>query len=385
MLEGVNVAVGVTGSIAAVKVVESVHELRRQGAAVRGIVSPSATGIINPWAVQFATDNPVVTELTGAVEHIELCGAEGWADVLLVAPATANTIGKMAAAIDDTPVTTCATTAIGAGLPVVVAPAMHAPMAEHPGVGDAIDTLQEWGIRFVDPQLAEGKAKLATEMALAVETARAVGVGPLAGQHIVVTSGATHEPIDPLRTLTNRASGKTGRAIARACYVRGAEVTLIHDGGSVPYANVRRIETAADLLAAASEAATEADALISAAAIPDYRVADPAEEKIRSGQQLSIDLEPAPKLLDAVRADQPSLPLVGFKAETTSDEAAMVESAQALLERVGCAFVVANHASVMGEDTTKTQIITAEDVVPFDGSKDALGFEVADRVADLVG
>ncbi|MFB6360600.1 MAG: flavoprotein, partial [Halobacteriales archaeon] len=204
MLEGVNVALGVTGSIAAVKVVEFAHELRRQGAAVRGVVSPSATGIIHPWAVQFATDNPVVTELTGDVEHIALCGDDGWADVLLIAPATANTIGKMAAAIDDTPVTTCATTAIGADLPVVVAPTMHAPMADHPGVEDAIHRLASWGVRFVEPELAEGKAKLAAEEALVVETARAVGEGRLDGVSIVVTSGATSEPIDPLRTLTNR-------------------------------------------------------------------------------------------------------------------------------------------------------------------------------------
>ncbi|MFB6129935.1 MAG: flavoprotein, partial [Salinigranum sp.] len=131
MLAGANVALGVTGSIAAVKTVELAHELRRNGASVRGVMTDSARGIINPWALQFATDRDVVTEITGAVEHVELCGRSGWADVLLVAPATANTVGKVAAAIDDTPVTTCATTALGADVPVVVAPAMHEPMYDH--------------------------------------------------------------------------------------------------------------------------------------------------------------------------------------------------------------------------------------------------------------
>ena len=115
MLDGVRVALGVTGSIAAVKTVELAHELRRQGADVRAVTTDAARGIIHPWALEFATDNPVVTDITGAVEHVDLCGREGWADVLLVAPVTANTVGKMAAAIDDTPVTTCATTALGAG------------------------------------------------------------------------------------------------------------------------------------------------------------------------------------------------------------------------------------------------------------------------------
>ncbi len=111
MLEGVTVALGVTGSIAAVKTVELAHELRRQGAEVRAVMTGSAQGIIHPWALEFATDNDVVTEITGRVEHVDLCGYDGWADVFLVAPATANTVGKIAGAVDDTPVTTCATTA----------------------------------------------------------------------------------------------------------------------------------------------------------------------------------------------------------------------------------------------------------------------------------
>ena len=119
MLEDVRVALGVAGSIAAVTTVELAHELRRHGAEVRAVTTDAARSIVHPWALEYATDNPVVTEITGSVEHVELCGDEGWADVLLVAPSTANTVGKMAAAIDDTPVTTTATTAFGADVPVV--------------------------------------------------------------------------------------------------------------------------------------------------------------------------------------------------------------------------------------------------------------------------
>jgi phosphopantothenoylcysteine decarboxylase/phosphopantothenate--cysteine ligase len=384
MLSGVNVALGVTGSIAAVKVVELAHELRRRGASVRAVLSSSATSIVHPWAVEYATDEPVVTEITGAVEHVELCGYDGWADVLLIAPATANTVGKIASAVDDTPVTTCATTALGADLPVVVAPAMHEPMYDHPGVLGAIDTLEEWGVAFVDPRIEEGKAKIAGEDAIALDVGRATTEPTLAGKRVVVTSGATSESIDPIRVLTNRASGRTGRAVARACYVRGAEVNLVHDGPTVPYANVRTVETAAEMLEAVQDDLAEwpTDALISAAAISDYTVEE-SDEKIRSGQaDLSLDLEPTPKLIDEVRETYPDLPVVGFKAETGGDDEAMVAAARETLRRATLSFVVTNDASVMGADGTRALFVREGSVQEHSGSKDALGAAVADELAD---
>jgi phosphopantothenoylcysteine decarboxylase/phosphopantothenate--cysteine ligase len=383
MLEGTHVALGVTGSIAAVKTVELAHELRRHGARVRAVTTDAARGIVHPWALQFATDARPVTELTGAVEHVELCGREGWADVLLIAPATANTVGKVAAAVDDTPVTTCATTALGADVPVVVAPAMHEPMYDHPGVLDAIDRVESWGVDFVDPRIEEGKAKIASEDAIVTAVARATTPDPLAGRHVVVTSGATTESVDPIRTLSNRASGRTGRAVARACHVRGADVTLVHDGPAVHYADVRAVESAAEMIDAVSAAVAgddPADALVSAAAISDFTV-ERADEKIRSGEPITLELEPTPKLLDAVRADHPGLAMVGFKAETGGDDEAMIERARRLRDRVDLAFVVANDASVMGGDDTRALVVDADDVDRFRGSKGGLGRRVADRLA----
>ena len=382
MLNGVNVALGVSGSIAAVTVVELAHELRRHGASVRAVMSPAATSIVHPWAVDFATDEPVVTEITGAVEHVELCGRDGWADVLLLAPATANTAGKIAAAVDDTPVTTCATTALGADVPIVMAPAMHEPMYDHPGVLDALDRIKSWGVSLVDPRIEEGKAKIATESAIVTEVARATTPNPLTDAHVVVTAGATKERLDPIRVLTNRASGKTGRAVAEACYIRGADVMLVHDGPDVPYADVVAVETADEMIDACRSAAASADALVSAAAIADFAT-EPADEKIRSGEPLSVELWPTPKLLDAVRESYPSLPLVGFKAETDGDDAAMIAEAERLLNRVGLAFVVANDASVMGDDDTRVLIVDgdAEDPSVVAGAKDAVAGRIADRLA----
>ncbi|MDS0473981.1 bifunctional phosphopantothenoylcysteine decarboxylase/phosphopantothenate--cysteine ligase CoaBC [Natrinema sp. 1APR25-10V2] len=384
MLEGINVALGVTGSIAAVKTVELAHELRRQGAEVRGVMTGSAQGIIHPWALEFATENEVVTEITGSVEHVELCGYDGWADVLLIAPATANTVGKIAGAVDDTPVTTCATTALGADTPVVIAPAMHEPMYDHPGVLEAIDTVSEWGVEFVDPRIEEGKAKIASEEAIVSDVARAAGERPLAGEHVVITSGATSESIDPVRVITNRSSGKMGRAVAKACYVRGAEVTLVHDGPDVPYADVRAAESAREMLAATREACDDADAMVSVAAIGDYTV-ETSDEKIRSGQELTLELEPTPKLIDEIRDEYPDLPIVGFKTETSGDEAAMIEQARKTLERADLTFVVANDASVMGADETKALLVHATDAARYEGTKAGLGGEIADSIAAVLG
>jgi phosphopantothenoylcysteine decarboxylase/phosphopantothenate--cysteine ligase len=384
MLEGVRVALGVTGSIAAVKTVELAHELRRQGAEVRAVTTAAAEGILHPWSLEYATGNPVVTEITGAVEHVELCGREGWADVLAVAPATANTVGKMAAAVDDTPVTTCATTALGADLPVVVVPAMHEPMYDHPGVLDALDRLESWDVAFVDPRIEEGKAKIAGEDAIVAELARATTEATLAGEHVVVTSGATTESIDPVRTLSNRASGRTGRAVARACHARGATVTVVHDGPDLPWADVEQVESAAEMLEATLDRAESADALVSAAAISDYTVAT-RPEKIRSGREsLVLELEPTPKLVDTVRDTRPDMPVVGFKTETGADDAAIVEKARELRDRAALSFVVGNDASVMGEDRTRALLVRGDGHDVIEGTKADLGSRVADELAAIL-
>ena len=380
LLADANVVLGVSGSIAAVKTVELAHELRREGATVRAVMTGSAQGIIHPWALEFATDRDVVTEITGSVEHVELFGDDGWADVLLIAPATANTVGKIAAAVDDTPVTTCATVALGQGVPVVVAPAMHEPMYDHPGVLDALDTLESWGVAFVDPRVEEGKAKIATEAAIVTETARAAPPSPLADEHVVVTSGATSEPLDPVRVLTNRSSGKTGRAVARACYARGADVTLLHDGPDVPYATVERVESAAEMTEAAVAAAPDADALVSAAAIGDYTLPE-ADEKIRSGGELTLELEPTPKLLDSVREVAPDLTLVGFKLETEGDDETLVATARERLSSADLAFVVANRADALAGAETRALVVRPDATEEYAGSKAGLGLRIADELA----
>jgi phosphopantothenoylcysteine decarboxylase/phosphopantothenate--cysteine ligase len=162
-------------------------------------------------------------------------------------------------------------------------------------------------------------------------------------------------------------------------------VTLVHDGPEVPYADAVAVETADEMIAACREAATTADALVSAAAISDF-TADAVDEKIRSGSPLSVDLRPTPKLLDSVREAHPDLPLVGFKAETSGDDAAMVAEAERIRDRVGLAFVVANDASVMGDDRTRVLLVGAEgtDPEPASGTKDVVAGRIAERLAAVL-
>ncbi|MEF8771142.1 bifunctional phosphopantothenoylcysteine decarboxylase/phosphopantothenate--cysteine ligase CoaBC [Halodesulfurarchaeum sp.] len=380
MLDGKNVVLGITGSIAAVTVVELAHELRRRGATVRAVMTDAAEGIVHRDVVSYATDAEAVTELTGAVEHVELCGKDGWADSCLIAPATANTIGKIAGGIDDTPVTTTVTTALGAGIPVVVAPAMHEGMFDHPGVDANLETLETWDIAVVPPRIEEGKAKIATADTIALETARATEPNPLAGAHVVVTSGATAEPIDPVRVLTTQASGRTGRAVAKGIYENGGQVTLLHNNEAVSYADVRSVETAAEMTEAAIETASEADALVSAAAISDYTV-EPADEKLPSGADLSLDFEPTAKLVDSVREAHPELPIIGFKLE--SDSESLPESARMLQERVGMEFVVANDSTALGGDQTAVEFVFEHETWSFEGSKAELGQKIAEQLEQV--
>ncbi|MCK4718489.1 MAG: DNA/pantothenate metabolism flavoprotein, partial [Thermoplasmata archaeon] len=204
VLEGKTIVLGVTGSIAAVETVKLARELTRLGARVIPVMTHAAARIIHPDALWFACGTPAITELTGAVEHVALCGdVPDHADLLLIAPCTANTIGKIAYGVDDTPVTTMATTALGTGIPVVLVPAMHGSMYENPMVAENLDKLSAAGIIFTGPKIEEGKAKMASQDDIVLESLRALGPRKLEYTRVLVIAGPTREPVDSMRTLTN--------------------------------------------------------------------------------------------------------------------------------------------------------------------------------------
>lgn len=389
-LEGRRIVLAVSGSIAAVKTVELARELIRHGADVVPVMSQAATRILHPDALEFATGHAPITRLSGQVEHVSLLGqVEGRADLLLIAPATGNTVAKLALGIDDGPVTTCATVAFGSGVPVVVAPAMHEVMLDQPILAEHRKTLTgKLHVTWVEPLREEHKAKLADveDIVEAVIHRLATGKpgGPLAGQRALVISGATVEAIDPIRILTNRSSGRSGILIARELHRLGAAVTLWQGHALAPVPGFLRphcvlFNTHEDLLALVhGKDLAKMDQIWMPAAIGDYGI-QPAAHKIPSeGAALTLKLHPLPKIIAAVRKQAPKATLVAFKAE--SDGKGLLAAARQRLKRYGAQFIVANQAASFGADDTKVHLVHAKGEETFAGPKD----QVLPTLVDLV-
>ncbi|MGD0953499.1 MAG: bifunctional phosphopantothenoylcysteine decarboxylase/phosphopantothenate--cysteine ligase CoaBC [Methanotrichaceae archaeon] len=386
-LAGKLIVVGITGSIAAVRTVDLVRELIRRGAEVHCIMSNAACQILHPYSLEYASSCPVITEITGRVEHVEFCGKGGIADLLLVAPATANTISKMAIGIDDTPVTTFATTAIGSGKTVMVVPAMHEAMYRHPGVLKNLETLKSMGIAVVDPRIEEGKAKIADKERIVLEVERALGPKDLASKRILITSGSNAEKIDPIRILTNRASGRTGVEIGLEAYRRGGEITIVHRYRmGLPFREVYA-ESAQEMLdAVLSELESGYCALISAAAIADYTM-DPMEEKIKSGQDLVLRLKPTKKMIKEVRSAYPDLKIVGFKAETDVSDDELVKRATESMKSADLDFVVANDVGSggIGCEDNRVHIINRQGGSTLvQGKKSLIARKIVDSLVEVL-
>jgi phosphopantothenoylcysteine decarboxylase/phosphopantothenate--cysteine ligase len=372
-LEGKTVVLAVTGSIAAVETVKLAHALRRRGAAVQAVMSDAATGIISPDALTYATGRPAITRCTGCVEHVLYCGEGGRADLLLIAPCTANTIGKIACGIDDTSVTTFATTAIGRGMPVVVAPAMHESMYRHPGVAANLQRLRSWGIEIVDPKIEEGRAKIADTDVIVLHAERAALGKPFSGRNVLITSGPCAEPVDDVRILSTRSTGQMGRALALQAFRLGADVTVVHNGSFPAVRNVRATtagEMREEVLRICRE--EQVDTYVSAAAVSDFAPRR-REGKIPSGEPQTIHLDPLPKLLDEVMAAcRPAV--VAFKLGW--DEEA---KAEAMLER-GARMVVVNAPPVMGAAGGRFLLMTGAGREEVHGSKEEVAAAIWSRL-----
>lgn len=390
-LDGRRIVLAVAGSIAAVKCVELARELIRHGADVVPVMSAAATRILHPDALEFATGHAPITHLTGQVEHVALLGkVPDRADLLLVAPATGNTVAKMALAIDDGPVTTMATVAFGSGIPVVVAPAMHEVMLDQPILVEHQRTLTErFGVSWVEPVREENKAKLADVEHIVEAVIRRLAhdpahPGPLAGKKALVVSGATIEPVDPVRILTNRSSGRSGLLIATELARLGAHVTLWQGHATAPVpahlqAATVPFSTHDELMALAKgKDVAGFDHIWMPAAIGDYGPV-PADHKIPSdGGAFALRLKPLAKVIETLRQRAPDATLVAFKAE--SDGKALLQRAQQRLKRYGAQYIVANEASAFGSDQTTVHLVHSTGHETFTGPKD----EVLPTVVDLV-
>ena len=313
----------------------------------------------------------------------------GRADILLIAPATANTIGKVASGIDDTTVTTFATTAIGAGKPVMIVPAMHEDMYNHPALVENIEKVKSWGISFVGPKIEEGIAKIASNNDIVLEVERMIGEKTLSGKKILITSGATAESIDPIRIITNRASGRTGVELALEAYRRGADVTIVHRN-TTGMGNIKNVfaESAEQMTdAILEELKTGYDLLISAAAISDYTL-DAAGSKIKSGKELTLSFKPTRKLIQEARKEHPELKIVGFKAEAGIERDELIERAKQSLDNTKLNMIVANEVSKsgMGTKDNSIHILHADktEIINISGSKNKIAIELIDYIVKML-
>jgi len=398
LLDGRRILVGISGSIAAVEVPKIVRELLRHGAEVRAVMSSEAARIITPEAVEFATGHPPVVQLTGNVEHVTLLGpGEGQADLYVIAPATANTISKIAHGIDDTPVTSCASVALGGHVPVLLVPAMHGFMAENPAVRESLAKLRSWGVDILAGATTEGEAKIASPEEVAAAVLHRLGRPSWSGRRVVVIGGSSRESIDAVRSIANESSGATALALANQAYYRGASVELWAGALSVSvpgWLAVRRWRSVSDLLALARAhraVLADAAAVFVPAALADYTLR-PTPGKIASRERptLRLALGPAPKVLPELRrlAPHPTR-LVGFKLLASGPTATLEQEGRRLGEESGADWVVANDARTVGaEEATVLVLPRGERPRWLRGPKsevagkllDDLGRELADEV-----
>jgi phosphopantothenoylcysteine decarboxylase/phosphopantothenate--cysteine ligase len=355
IFNGKHIILGVTGSIAAYKAADLASKLTQQGAAVDVILTPGAEKFITPLTFQSVTGRKAFTDadLWGGQAHVLHVGLGHQADLLVIAPCTANTLARLAHGLSDTLLTI---TALAANCPIMVAPAMDAGMYEHPATQANVKTLLERGILFIGPAEGRMASGLAGKGRMA-EPAEVLGHirlglarnGRLAGKHFVVTAGGTQEPIDPVRYLTNRSSGKQGYALAQAALDAGAAVTLIsHPTGlAAPVgASLVEVRTAQEMLDAVLVACESADGLVMAAAVADFRVKQVAEHKLKKKDGIpQIELTAAPDVLGTVGQRRGGLPnlkvVVGFAAESRD----LLENATAKLTSKKLDLIAANDIS----------------------------------------
>jgi phosphopantothenoylcysteine decarboxylase/phosphopantothenate--cysteine ligase len=347
----------ITGSVAAVQCSEIARMLMRHGAEVFAVMSPMAQKIIHSYLMEWATGNAVVTELTGKIEHVALVGEHPKkADLVLVAPATANTISKIACGIDDTTVTSVVSTAFGSNMSIIVVPAMHESMYNHPILNENIKKLKALGVEFVGPRIEEGKAKIAETKEIVDAVIRKLAVKQdFSGLRVLVTAGPTVEHIDPIRVVTNRSSGRMGVAIAEEALNRGAEVTLIYGLGKVSppsEACVISVETTEQMReAVVSELESKKyDVMIAVAAAADWTVKKPYSYKVSTHKldSLSLKLEPTKKIIDYVKKVSPKTFLVAFRAEYKLSKKGLIESAYKRLLEADADLIVVNDVGNKG-------------------------------------
>jgi phosphopantothenoylcysteine decarboxylase / phosphopantothenate---cysteine ligase len=394
MLRDKRILLVIGGGIAAYKSLDLIRRLKERGASVRCVLTSAAAQLVTPLSVGAIAGEPAYTELFDPrseldIGHIRLSRE---ADVVVVAPATADLIAKMAGGHADD---LASTVLLAADKKILMAPAMNPQMWEKAATQRNLSLLIADGVAIVGPNhgdMAErgehgvGRMAEPLEIVAAIEGLLGKAAGALNGKHVVVTSGPTYEPIDPVRYIANRSSGKQGHAIARAAAAAGAKVTLVSGPVTLPDppgVDTVMVETARDMLAAV-ESVLPADVAVFAAAVSDWHIGDPDQQKIKKGQRApTLTLVENPDILAAVarrKSGRPKL-VIGFAAETDR----VIENAKAKLTTKGCDWIVANDVSrasgIMGGDHNRVHLVTAAGVESWPTqSKEAVARSLVARI-----
>ncbi len=397
-MQGKRVLLIIAGGIAAYKSLDLIRRLRAEGAAVRCILTSGGAQFVTPLAVSALSEDKVYGELFSLTDEAELGHIQlsRDADLLVVAPATADLLAKMVAGLADD---LASTALLATDKRVLVAPAMNVRMWEHVATQQNMATLAARGIAVVGPERGDmacgefGEGRMAEPVDIVAAVATLLGAGrALAGRHALVTSGPTHEPIDPVRYIANRSSGRQGHAVATALAALGARTTLVTGPTAlVDPVGVEtvKVETAADMLAAC-EAALPADVAVCAAAVADWRVDKQAAQKLKktAGAPLALALTENPDILRRLSEATNRRPqlVVGFAAETEN----LAANGKAKLDSKGCDWIVANDVSAargtFGGSHNQVHLITAEGMESWpEMAKEEVARKLAQRIADELG
>ena len=360
----------VTGSIAATETIKLARELKRQGHVVKAFMSEEACKIIHPNALEFATGQSVVIDLTGQIEHVRYSQV----DLILVAPATANSISKFAYRIADNPISTLLITAYGHDTPIVFVPSMHDSMYD--AVSENVEKLKADGITFVNPRMDEGKAKFPAIEDIVLESVRAVNLDKarkgeekkLAGKKVLISLGGTYEEIDPIRIISNKSSGRMGLELAKEAFKRGAELTVLaakHDVHLPKAFNVIEAESNSLMREKIDMLTSSSDIFIATAAISDFAPIAREKSKISSSFDLSLDFKPVGKIIQNIKKINPDIFLVGFKAEYDISRDEMISLAKTQMRDAGTDLVVANDVGRKGCEfgSSTNEVILVSDEV----------------------
>ncbi|MEW5761520.1 MAG: bifunctional phosphopantothenoylcysteine decarboxylase/phosphopantothenate--cysteine ligase CoaBC [Candidatus Thermoplasmatota archaeon] len=375
-LEGKRISLGITSSVAAVETIALARELIRHGAEIQPFMTKETTKIIAPEAIEFATGNKPILELGGEVEHITFCSS----DLLLIAPCTANTISKIALGICDNALTSLAFSSLGAGIKIIIAPAMHETMYKNQILRENMKKLADYGVEFIEPRIEEGSAKLQKIPEIVSNVIRALGKKDFKGKKILVIGGATREKIDEIRFITNTATGISAVEIAKEGYERGAEVEVwAPDNIDLPsYIKKRNFGDLSDLLRIVKNAKSF-DIVLVPAGITDF-IVKKTGGKISSDKELILKLEPAPKFISKLRKIAKGY-IVGYKLEAGISREELIKRGFDFLRKNNLQLVVANRIEDVEKDRNKVELIDRDgEAITIEGKKSLIATELLNKV-----